>query len=183
MHEERAEIEEIEERNKAEATRDTEREGHHHIAEVIDVTSHSPEAAVEQRTRVSLSIAGHVRSNEESRSITKEGWFLAFRATEKVTLPVRPSEETPASEAKDEDRPKGNGRKINRRGYEEGAWQCVDERKPHRVAPSEHPTKVIVRNVDRAEVPILVEEKVENVKKVEKIHSNLYCGGYLKKKR
>ena len=97
---------------------------------------------------------------------------IAFGATHKVLLVIHAAEKHVASDSKTKNHGSLEPRELKRVTCEILHLQRVHGRKPRGRAPGEVEAKVVMANVNGANVPILVDEEVDDVDGVQNVSND-----------
>lgn len=118
-----------------------------------------------------FAIAGRVLASNEGRRLAPDVTLTILR-TNIVTLVVRRSEDIVANQAERQ--------KTERLCLSQVCWisgeilclKCVETRKECHISPCEHPSEMIVADINRSGVPIFVVEEIDNVDCMEERDDN-----------
>lgn len=176
VDEEDGHIDDVEVRHEVgHSTGEAEGERHHEVTDVVKVTRKTPPSREEEVGLTDGSI-GLLELGRDVLSGLAPDVAFALVGTEVVLLSVDGAEDVVSGESESVDSNESGGGEINGVLHEEGRLERVEVGKPDKITVGEVITEVIVGNINGAEVPALVVEKVHNVNVVEDVQSNHRVG-------
>lgn len=134
----------------------------HQVPSVVKMPGHAPEASGEQFAFVDASVGRAVGALDVGRLAAPDG-AGSLCASEQVLLVVRGAEDVITSQTKEQ-----NGRGVDVRELDGmvdqvQALQRVEIRQPHTVSPAQHPSKVIMADVNGLQVPCLIPKEIQHI--------------------
>lgn len=145
------------------------------VTDIVEVTRETPVTGAEEERLVGLAVGGDEGGADDLGGLAPDHALAVSRADD-ILLVVDGAEDEVAGKADSENDAELNGGQVDGVADKIVRLEGVQPGQPNGITPGEVEAEVVVGDIDGAEVPVLVVEKVQDVGGVEQVQENHRVG-------